>query len=92
MKPTNFSDLPIDLQESLLWDMELDYCSYESSKESAIHDYMNGNVSRTNQLIITNYYKALDETSLIGRAINVEKDVTARSHSLRSFLCLDVDS
>lgn len=40
IKPTSFSDLPYALQESLLWEFNLDYDSYESSKAEAVHDIL----------------------------------------------------
>lgn len=63
-KPQNFFDLPSVLQERLLWDMDLDYDSYESSMAACVHESMNGSWSHTNKLIIANYYKALSVETL----------------------------
>lgn len=91
MKPASFFNLPYDLRESLLWDIELDYDSYESSKEACIHGIMNESYDLDrNKDKIANYYKALDEESLTACAINVEKDITARSRALRSFIGLHI--
>jgi hypothetical protein len=65
-KPSSWTDLPNTLLEVLLWDMDLDYCSYESSKAETIHEILNGNPSVTNSLIISNYYKALSVETLCG--------------------------
>lgn len=40
IKPASFSDLPYPLQESLLWEFDLDYDVYESSKAEAVHDIL----------------------------------------------------
>lgn len=55
-----FNDLPVLVQEALLWDMELEYDGYESSKAETIHMILCGSdCSSTNELIIKNYWKAL---------------------------------
>lgn len=73
MKPTEmkFNELPCSVQESLLWDMELDYDGYESSKAECIHDILNGFCSSTNKFAIENYYKALSAESLFRHILNV---------------------
>ena len=80
-KPAKFSDLPYALQEQLLWDMELDYCPYESSKESAVWSILNAEredyVDGTNRAIIANYYKALSVETLQVKA-EAEKDSLVR--------------
>jgi hypothetical protein len=61
-----FNVLPDSVRESLLWDMELDYDGYESSKADTIYGILfSGNCSATNDLIINNYYKALSPKSLL---------------------------
>lgn len=67
-----WSDLPYALREELLWDMELDYDSYDSSKAEEIHMILCGNVSSPNELAIANYYKALTLEALRIRARQVE--------------------
>ncbi len=60
-----FNDLPEVVMEYLLWDMELDYDGYESSKAECIHMILCGSdCSSTNELIIKNYWKALSPESL----------------------------
>ena len=64
-KPS-FDSLPASIQERLLWDMELDYDSSESSKAEAIHMIMVGDhCNQWNKLIIQNYYKALIVETLV---------------------------
>ena len=78
MKPTEmkFSELPCSVQESLLWDMELEYDGYESSKAETIHQILCGSCycSSTNELVIENYYKALSAESLFRHILNVHDD------------------
>ena len=76
MKPTEmkFSELPCSVQESLLWDMELEYDGYESSKAETVHDIMHGDCSSTNEFIIKNYYKALSPEFLFRYILNVHDD------------------
>ena len=54
-----FDTLPEQTQEILLWDMNLDYDSYESSREQTIHNILCGQVSNYNKQIIEAYYDNL---------------------------------
>ena len=83
MKPTEmkFDELPCSVQESLLWDMELDYDGYESSKAETIHTILCGShCSSTNELIIKNYMLALSKEALRDRlaALTLEAFDTAK--------------
>ena len=40
IKPDSFLDLPACLQERFLWECDLDYCPYESSKAEEVHSIM----------------------------------------------------
>ena len=73
MKPTEmkFNELPCSVQESLLWDMELEYDGYESSKAECIHQILCGNCSTTNEFVIKNYYKALSAEFLFRHILSV---------------------
>jgi hypothetical protein len=87
MKPNLFFNLPGALQESLLWDMELDYDPYESSKAQAIHEIMLcDNLSCVNGQIIVNAYKFMDEEMLIRRAQSIREGVVSQLNSLDDFL------
>lgn len=83
MKPTEmkFSELPCSVQESLLWDMELEYDGYESSKAETIHQILCGShCSSTNELIIKNYMLALSKEALRDRlaTLTLEASDTAK--------------
>ena len=69
MKTTEmkFNELPCSVQESLLWDMELEYDGYESSKAECIHQILCGNCSTTNEFVIKNYMLALSKEALRDR-------------------------
>ena len=65
--------LPRVMQEELLWDMELDYDGYESSKVEEISKILSedGYISSINEAIIKNYYTALSLPDLIIRVQHV---------------------
>jgi ribosomal silencing factor RsfS len=87
MKPASFNDLPGSLQESFLWDMELDYDSYESSKAECIHMINVGaDISSTNKMIIANYFKALSVETISARAVNIFKDIQRQELEMHNFL------
>lgn len=88
MKPQSFFDLPGLLQESLLWDMELDYDSYESSKVQKIDEIMNGNLCSENERIIINSYKFMSEDFLKERAKSLLDHNQARVNLLKNFVDL----
>jgi hypothetical protein len=73
MKPVSFFDLPDVLQESFLWDMELEYCPYEGSKADTIHSILYNPPSSANEYAIKNYWKALSEESFQMRAKNIKE-------------------
>ena len=79
-KPDSYKSLPDTILQSILWDMELDYCPYESSKAETIHSILCGNISSTNELIIKNYYAALSIESLL-KIIEEELSSIHRSYS-----------
>lgn len=86
MKPKSFFDLPSRLQESLLWEMELNYDPYESSKAETIHYLNNADCDSTNRAIIENAYKYLTEDSLKALAKGVLEQVNREKEDLESFL------
>lgn len=86
MKPKSFFDLPSRLQESLLWDMELDYDSYESSMAEAVHYMMVADCSTTNRAIVENAYKFMSEDFLKARAKGILEEVNTEKERLESFL------
>lgn len=83
----SFDDLPSTLQERLLWDMELDYCSYESSKAVTIHDIMTGSTfSSTNQAIVTNYCRAISDETIALYAKQEREAAAKRLVALDDFI------
>lgn len=83
MKPESFFDLPNLLQEPLLWDMELKYDSYDSSKESCIHQITNGFITEANRKIIESHFQNVSESFLSSLARSVKED------ALRDLAVLD---
>ena len=85
-----FNDLPEVVQEYLLWDMELDYDGYESSKAETIHMILCGSdCSSTNESIIKNYWKALSPERLsvfLGHAEEHVKRTTDGVNRVREML------
>ena len=76
MKPTEmkFNELPCSVQESLLWDMELEYDGYESSKAECIHQILCGSCSTTNEFIIKNFMLALSKDVLRDRLVELARE------------------
>ena len=40
-RPDKWERLPANVIETILWNVELDYCSYEGSKDETINDLLN---------------------------------------------------
>ena len=86
-KPPNFFDLPAILQEDLLWDMELDYDHYESSKAETIHLilFSKSHIGSRNKDIIENAYKFMNESFLAERAKSLLRSEEMEIEALRGF-------
>lgn len=61
MKPNTWRDCHILFLERLLWDCELDYEPYESSKESTIHGILCGTISSINEKIVSTAFHIMSE-------------------------------
>jgi hypothetical protein len=62
MKPSNFHDLPASLREELLWDMDLDYDTYESSMADTVNILLHSTeIWGKNADIINEYWNNLSE-------------------------------
>lgn len=87
-KPNNFFDLPGILQESLLWDMNLDYDAYESSKAETIRMILcsDEHLSSINKQIINNSYKFMTEEFLIRLTKRLLENEEERIERLRDFI------
>jgi hypothetical protein len=86
MKPKSFFDLPSRLQESLLWDIELNYEPYSQSKPELIHYLSVAGVDPTNRNIIDRAYASMTESHLKARAKSVLEDVSREENELNDFL------
>jgi len=59
-KPKSWNELPSQLLEDILWDIEdLDYCPYDSSKAECINDILNESITDTNKKIVNAYWQGL---------------------------------
>jgi len=86
MKHT-FDQLPASIQERLLWDMELDYDSYESSNADTIHSILVGSTfSERNQQIVRNYCKALSDETIKVYARQEREAIAASLAALDKFI------
>lgn len=74
MKPASWEQLPASIRESLLWDCELEYDAYESSKAEKIHEILCGNIDGTNKQIVDTAWKFLSEDKF---RIRCEMEMTA---------------
>ena len=88
-KPNSWTDLPGSLLERFLWDQDLDYDGYESSKAETIHmimcdtSYCN---SRNEDILDTawKYFKVEDlEQWIRGEIVSLERQVI----TLKALLC-----
>ena len=70
----SFNDLTSTLQERLLWDMDLCYDNYDSSKAEAIHMILVGADNDRNEHNIANYCKALSDETL---SVYIEQELEA---------------
>jgi hypothetical protein len=59
-----FNQLPVALQEHLLWQMDLDYDAYDSSKVACIHEITNGTISEINSRIVKSAYAMVSDADL----------------------------
>jgi hypothetical protein len=85
MKPQSFNVLPGVLQESFLWDMELDY-DYESSKADTIHSITCNGPNSHNDGHIKNYWKALSEESFQMRVKAIKESLENELKAVSSFI------
>ena len=70
MKKPKLSDLPGSVYEEILWDVDLEYDSYESSKPDTIHSLICGNGSLSNKEKIERYYEQLTAEEVHAKMLN----------------------
>jgi len=91
MNKVTFADLPRPVKEHLLWEMELDYCSYESSKEACIHGILNDSYDLDrNKNNIANYMLALSKESLERHVCHVLDRLQTEQEATKTFLVKSV--
>jgi hypothetical protein len=87
IKPESWSGLPLSIQEDFLWDVDLDYCHYESSKAETIHYALLGEISEMNQRIADSAYKFMPDDSvekmLTGRISSIKRELEAINQLLK---------
>jgi len=81
-----FNDLPQTVQNRIIWEIELDYDSYESSKAACIHDISNGQISYTNEEKINNYCLGLSIETVLTYATQERDDLAAQIKELNCFI------
>lgn len=66
IKPASFEQLPYSIKESFLWNCDLDFDGYESSKAEEVHNILCNYPydGSTNDLIIKSAYNMLSVESL----------------------------
>lgn len=79
-----FESLPRSVKETILWELELEYDHYESSKVSEIMDILNGNsLYEINEAAIKAYWSALTPDSLIRLMSPVLSDLESQVVEIR---------
>jgi hypothetical protein len=86
MKPKSWNTLPSSLLEKILWDCDLSYDRYDSSKSETIHDILNNRaVGDENRRIIDTAWKFISEEtfkSLVQAEIANTRNVLERLSDL----------
>jgi hypothetical protein len=77
MKPKSWTDCPHTVLETLLWDLDLKYDTYESSKAETVHQILNNpdSVYDYNLGLIKGTWDAMSETEWIRRATNAKESL-----------------
>ena len=88
MKPKSWRECPSIIFESILWDVDLDYDSYESSKAETIHN-ISCNVDCVcvrNESILNEFWEQLTEEDFQCRLLNAKKHLERQLDSLKTYL------
>lgn len=75
-----WNDLPWCLQERLLYEMDLDYDGYETSREDVIHSVSNGDISDRNKYCIESFYKTFPLETL---ELYLKQEIEQKENSLK---------
>lgn len=88
MKPKNWMSSPTVILETLLWDLELDYDHYESSKPETIHYILSNpdSVSTYNKGLISGHWNAMSEIEFQRRVKNEMDKLKNQIENLETYL------
>jgi hypothetical protein len=86
MKPKTWRECPYDVLEGILWDCDLEYDSYESSKAERIHEIQNGTIYEDNERIVNTAWSMLSEEDFRQRCKNVYESLVHRSAEVLKYL------
>ncbi len=88
MKPKNWMNVPAVILETFLWDLELDYDPYESSKPETIHYILSNpdGASTYNQGLISGHWNAMSEIEFQRRVKNEMDKLKNQIENLETYL------
>lgn len=86
MKPESWKHLPGPILEQFLWDCELEYDSYESSKAERVHSILNGSIYEDNQRIVDTAWKFMSEDSFRIRCENARNSLKSQLEEIQELL------
>lgn len=88
MKPKDWKECPNAILEPLLWDLDLDYDHYESSKAEVIHQITCNadSASDYNRGLIKGIWDKMSEIEFIRRATNAKESLERQLENVKSFL------
>ncbi len=86
-RPELWYKLPYSVQESIIFNCELDYCPYEGSNAEATNSILcNPDISSRNGRIIQEYYKQLSDAELTMIIVNNLDSLERQVEGLKQYL------
>ena len=86
MKPKSWRECPSVVMKGILWNCDLEYDTYESSKVEAINDIQCGNVYTDNEKIINTTWAMLTEEDFQLRCRQSLEGLETQAKEIRKFL------
>lgn len=86
MKPKSWTECPLIILESILWDVELDYDPYESSKAETIHRITNSTWDLRNERILNRFWDRFSESEFRSRLLSVKQNLERQLENLNTYL------
>lgn len=88
MKPKSWKECPGVVLESLLWDLELEYDIYESSKAETIHHITcnSDDISSYNEELIRDYWDNMTASDFRHRLLNVKQHLEWQLENVKAYL------